>query len=283
MLGNNKEITAGDNSTNIQGNKVVVNQQNGMDYLQVRQVAMDIFKSNFYDLGEKVEKIVNERAEEIINKYLEQLQRAAPEAISNTADPDLRYSIYEVQKSYARVGNKEISDLLVDVLVERTLKQEESFLKIVLNETLTVIPKLTIRQMDILTIIFIFRYVGFKDDRPFGYLFGFLLPFINDIPTNESIYQHLQYTGCLSLSIGSLTFDSVVKMKFLHLFGNGQNDNEVIKNLTQSNPRMQQFVNNWNSSPLSHASLTSVGIAVAITNIKRKLGGYWDYSIWLKE
>ncbi|MEM5672126.1 hypothetical protein AAHB54_13835, partial [Bacillus cereus] len=42
----------GDNSTNIQAKNVTV-QQNGLSYTAVKEVAMDVFKSNFYDLGKQ--------------------------------------------------------------------------------------------------------------------------------------------------------------------------------------------------------------------------------------
>ncbi|MGR5910269.1 LPO_1073/Vpar_1526 family protein [Bacillus pacificus] len=71
-MGIKKELHAGDNSTNIQAKNVTV-QQNGLSYTAVKEVAMDVFKSNFYDLGKTVENTINERAEEIINEYLKRL------------------------------------------------------------------------------------------------------------------------------------------------------------------------------------------------------------------
>lgn len=213
MINDNKEINAGNYSTNVQGNKVTVNQQNGLSYQQVRQVAMDVFKSNFYDLGDKASQIARERAEEITNKYIGELHKRSPLSIENTQDPDIRYALYEVQKSYARLGDKEISNLLVDVLIQRTINQNESFEKLVLNEALTIIPKLTTKQIDILTLIYIVKYLNFKPEFkiPFEYYYSFLNPLINiiDIPTSEMCYQHLQYSGCLSISVASSNFNSV--------------------------------------------------------------------------
>lgn len=282
MIGDRKEIQAGDDSTNIQGNNVTVNQQNGMDYLQVRQVAMDVFKSNFYDLGEKVEKLVNDRAEEIVNKYLKKLEEESPEAINNTEDPDVRYAIYEVQKSYARLGDKEMGDLLVDVLMQRTMNQDESFEKLVLNEALTIIPKLTTKQIDILSLIHIMRYLNFKPEFqiPFEHYYSFLHPFINKriIPKKEIFYQHLQYAGCLSISIGSSDFNNIIKHKFPHLFDKVEDVNEIVSNF-----KLESFRNEWDTTKLCNSSLTSVGIAIALSNINRRLGVKWDLSIWVNE
>jgi hypothetical protein len=284
MLGDNKEIIAGDNSTNIQGNKVVVNQQYGMDYLQVRQVVMDVFKSNFYDLGGKVEKLVNERAEEILNKYLEKLQSTAPDSLSNTEDPDLRFVIYETQKNHARRGDNDIADILVDVLVNRTKVTDEPFLKLVTNEALEIIPKLTLRQIDMLTLIFIVRgYVAFEKIVPFDQYWNFLKIFSNEIPKGEVFYQHLQYTGCASISsVGSSKFENNMAHIYPQVFPNVI-DNEVQSKLIEINPEYITVLENWNNTLLCKTQLTSVGIAIALSNFNKKVETDWGLEIWIKE
>lgn len=284
MIGNNKDIIAGDGSTNIQGNKVTVNQQNGMDYMQVRQVAMDIFKSNFYDLGEKVEKVINERAEEIINEYFDKLNQVAPEKLSNTEDPDIRFLVYEAQKNYARFGQKEMLDLLVDVLVNRTIEESDLLMKIVLNEAISIIPKLTNKQIDILSLIFICKYVNFNKEVPFEDYYHTFQPMIEhtEIPNGEIFFQHLQYSGCVSISIGSSEFNSIMMRKFPNLF-NEKNVKQQIDTLCVSHEGLKYFKEQWDNTKLCNSSLTSVGLAIALININRKLGLDWNPGIWIRE
>ncbi|WP_040207181.1 LPO_1073/Vpar_1526 family protein [Neobacillus jeddahensis] len=278
MIGDKQEIIAGDGTTNIQGNKVTV-VNNGLSFPEVRQVAMDVFKSNFYDLGEKVEKLVNERAEEILNKYLGTLQSTAPEALSNTEDPDLRFAIYETQKNHARLGDDEIRDLLVDVLIKRTTNQNESFVKLVLNEALTIIPKLTTKQIDVLSFIFMFRYLTFVNPVPFAAFYNTINEIIKSegIPNNEIFYQHLQYSGCLSISIGSATSQAIMdnrKSQFI---------DDDVKPLISSYNTFPMYLQKWDNTKLCNSSLTSVGIAIALSNIKRKTGLDLDLRIWVHE
>ncbi|MBY7121764.1 hypothetical protein ILS93_06525 [Bacillus sp. 16GRE42] len=280
-MNDRQELTAGDYSNNIQAQKAIVNQY-GLSYENVERVAMNVFKSNFYDLGDKVDKLVNERAEEIINKYLKQLKETNAAAIANTQDPDLRFVIYEAQKNYVRLGDKEISDLLVDMLVNRTIEQNESFMKLVLNESLAIIPKLTIKQIDILSLIFIFNYARFNE-MPFEEYYPHLHPFIQDIPTNDMFYQHLQYAGCLSISIGSCTYESIMSNRFPYLFKEGIDYDEAVKDLNSLNPNLNLFMDRWNNTELCHSSLTSVGMAIAYTNLKRKVKISGDLSNWIHE
>ncbi|SHH12892.1 LPO_1073/Vpar_1526 family protein [Desulfosporosinus lacus] len=283
MLGDKKEIQAGDGSTNIQGDKVTVVVNQGLSYTEVRQVSMDVFENNFYDLGEKVKKLVNERAEEILNKYLKRLAEESPESINNTEDPDIRSSIFEVQKSYARLGDKEISDLLVEVLIKRTINPGEPFIKLVLNEALTIIPKLTTKQINILSLIYLVKYLSFipQFNVSFDTYSQLIQPFLTkiEIPTNEIFYQHLQYCGCVSISIGEANFDTIMIHKFPYLFKNNEDLNPAL-NL---HPHLVHIKSIWNSSKLCNSTLSSVGIAIALNNLKVKAGYDWNLNLWIHE
>ncbi|HDR7898942.1 hypothetical protein OCD85_15970 [Bacillus pacificus] len=284
MIGNKKELHAGDNSTNIQAKNVTV-QQNGLSYTAVKEVAMDVFKSNFYDLGKTVENTINERAEEIINEYLKRLTSKNPEALKNTEDADLRFIIYEAQKNHARRGDKEIADLLVNMLIERTITREETLVKIVYNEALEILPKLTLKQIDILTVIFIFRNVNFGSVYRIEELDNIMRLFIEDVPDEEFFYQHLQYTGCVSISMGSADFIEEVKKYYPNLVP-ASHENPYLafkENLKIVTPYLYEVLEAINKSRLSRCILTSVGVAIALSNFKKKTGSNWDLDVWIKE
>jgi len=281
IMSNNQAISAGDKSTNLQGKEVTVNQTyNGISYSDVKEIAMDVFKSNFYDLGEKVEGIVYERAETIINKYLEKLNSIDANLIKNTEDPDIRFVIYETQKNHARRGDENIGELLVDVLIKRTMTKNESLKNIVLDEALTIIPKLTLKQIDILSLIFLVKYFNFAVAVPIDFFIIQIKKLKKElvITNNEMFYQHLQYTGCLSISIGCVEFKKIIKTKFPQL-----NNEEETAKIIVSNPDLSSLEGLWNNTKLCNCSLTSVGIAVAISNIKIKTGLDLDLNIWVKE
>lgn len=280
MLNDKNEIKSGDKSTNIQGKDVTVNQNNGMSYSDVRQVAMDVFKSNFYDLGEGIDSLLYQRAEEIINKYLDKLLKDSPESLINTKDPDIRYSIYNVQKNHARLGNEDLADLMVDALVERTKLKEQDLLKLIMNESLEVMPKLTMKQIDTLTIIFILRYVNIKDVIPLNNLPDVLSLFSKDMPKDEWFYQHLQYASCISISIGSVDLEKVLNEKYQEQLPQGVDITSYFKN---RDPKILNLLDVWKNSRLESSSLTSVGIAIALSNFRQKTNNDWNLNIWINE
>lgn len=281
---NNQDASAGANSTvNQAGGDITVNNvQSDMTYERVRTISLDVFKANFYDLGEDVRQIANKRAEEITNQFIEKLLSENPHLLENTSDPDIRYDLFDIQKAYARLGDQEMADLLVDILVERTKSTEHTFKNIALNESLNVIPKLTSKQIDVITLIYLVRYYNFVAflKMPFDFYYQTLVKFLDiEIPNSEMFYQHLQYSGCLSISIASTSFADIFMHKFPHLFSNEAEFNSFISSYTD----MSQLKNKWDNTKMCHTSLSSVGLVIAMTNINRIMNSKWDMGIWFQE
>lgn len=272
MFNEKQKIDSGDNAQNYQAaNDITIN--HGMTYTEVKDVAMMVFKNNFVDLGHEVERLVNERAEKVITDYLKKLMNENPEALDNTKDPDIRYNIFEAQKSYARSGKEDVEKLLVDLLFERTISSGNEMKEIVLNEALTVASKLTKIQLDLLSISFIGRYIRFTAKThpsiyiqllgPFEYLFK------NNVD-KHSDYYYLTYLGCGDISIGSVEFDNMIRGKNIEGFETVESTGENILNYPILN-KMKVFWENQNRK-IQNMTTTPVGNILAIININNSLG-----------
>jgi hypothetical protein len=221
---NKQDIHAGDHSTNVQGKEVTVNQYTGLSYSDAREIALDVFRSNFYQLSGEAETIARHRVEEFTEELLKRLQTKHDSLLNSMKDPDMQYALYTAQKEYARKGDKNLSNILVDILVDRAAINERSLMQIVLNESLETVPKLTINQLDILTLVFLLRYtrrLHFSDIEDFKkYLIETVVPF-SDVPTESSNYQHLEYTGCGAISVLESKIESTFKKVYGGLFSKG--------------------------------------------------------------
>ena len=282
---NKQDARGGENSTVNQAGgdvKVSTTINYGMGYTETKDLFMDLFHIEFTKLGKDVEHLINERAEKIVVDYLNKLVQEDPNLIQNTKNPDIRYDIIEAQKAYARLGDQEMADLLVKILVERTKSTENTFKNIALNESLSVIPKLTSKQIDVITLIYLVRYYSFVPTfkMPFNFYYQTLVNFLAvEIPNSEMFYQHLQYSGCLSISIGSSSFASIFMHKFPHLF----KDETEVNSFISSYSDVSQLKNKWDNTKMCNTSLTSVGLVIAITNINRIMNYTWDVGIWFQE
>src|SRR5690606_21563385 len=130
----------GDSSTNIQAAGNVTVNQNGLTIGQAKELYDILFKENFVKLQADAKEVASQRASEIIESYLDRLNSKDPSLLGNVKNPDIQYVVYEAQKSHARRGNKELADLLVDLLVDRTGEKEGTLLELVLNESLETAP-----------------------------------------------------------------------------------------------------------------------------------------------
>jgi len=341
---------SGNNSTNLQGQSVVVNQ--GISYSDAKEIAIDVFKANFLDLSQQASQTAVARAEELVDNFIEKLKDRDPNSIKNMESPGVQYALYNAQKEYARTGDKELSDVLVDILVDRAGQKDRNLKQIVLDESISVVPKLTVQQMDTLSLVFLLKYsqnYTVVDDKTLkDYLRTYISPFVSDLSKEPSLFQHLEFSGCGSISMGARKIQDTFKTTYKGLFLKGftredfektfedfsnyeqllipcindnnllqicarsdehleellknlnitdlnkinqlkglfsrspMNANEIIEKLKSCESSIENFIEVWNDSSMKNMTLTSVGIAVANANIRRKTGISIDLGIWIK-
>ena len=206
MSGNDQKQHVVEGSTAIQAGGNVTIAKVGLTYSEVKAVALDVFRENFYKLGKVANETAKLRAEEITDEFFAKLQEEHPNGLDRSQDPDFQYALFTVQKEYARNGDKDLGDLLVDLLVDRSKQEQRNILQIVLNESLSTAPKLTESQLANLAVIFLFRYTqsyGIGNQEMLGEFFDkHALPFVDKVVKNSASYQHLEFTGCGAIGIG---------------------------------------------------------------------------------
>ncbi|MHB8355131.1 MAG: LPO_1073/Vpar_1526 family protein [Vulcanimicrobiaceae bacterium] len=287
MTGNNsQEQRSGNDSTNIQaGRDIVV--RHGPTIDEVRSIAELTVEANMERVRGVAEQVVLERVEHLREEVISRLAQEPPETIEKGKDPDFQYALLDAEKAYARKGDDEMAALLVDMLVERTRKHSRSLQHLVLGEALTVAPKIMPNLYDILTVIFLLRYVGTTANTFEGFLQfyrEFLPPFLGGWPPSFASLQHLEYAGCAS--IDTVTgYDPIT-----NIVGGATNvfpekvvpqGVDIRQVLRDAHPSIKQLLDSWQESQVKSASLTSVGIAIAATNLTRKTSMLIDLSIWI--
>ena len=224
-----QEQKSGDSSINLQaGGNISL----GITYAEARQIAQDIFNANFVKLSEDAHAIAKQRADELVSDYLRQLEQRNPAAIESTRDPDMQFDLYTSQKEYARSGDKDLGAILVDILVDRASTPERSLLQVVLNESLSVAPKLTSYQFNILSLVFVLRYtrrlnVGNLPQLG-AYLKSTVLPLLDGVHTDVQYYEHLEYAGCGSFNpLSTAQVPVLIKKNYPGLFAAGGDTREI--------------------------------------------------------
>jgi hypothetical protein len=231
-MSNKQDQTVSKGSTAIQagGNVTVITQ--GMTVSEVRALALDIFRDNFHKLASIARETAEARAETITEEFLAKLQQENPKGLEQSNDPDFQYALFTVQKQFARNGDKELGDLLVDLLVDRTKHDTRDILQIVLNESLETAPKLTEQQLAVLATIFLFRYTqnfGIQGHEHLGQYFDkYVSPFTTRLVKNTACYQHLEFSGCGSHTAFATSLPSVLGSVYQGLFMKGFERPEIV-------------------------------------------------------
>jgi hypothetical protein len=220
-----QDLSAGDHSTNSQagrdslqagrdlvqadGNVYLVN---GITYTydQIRQIALDVYNSNFLKLAGVAEDIARDRAERITREFLETLQARSPASLASMSDPDMLRTLYAAQEGFACSGEDDLEAALIDLLVDRAGQTERDLKTHVLNQAIATLPKLTKRHRAATTVIFATKYTQYAGPLDlstfYDYLTQYLVPFVADIPESSADFGYMEYTGVGSV----ITFASVI-------------------------------------------------------------------------
>jgi hypothetical protein len=322
----------------------------GLTHSETRQVAMDVFEANFIRLRDEAAELVRERAESLLRSFLEQAAREGLATIPEGRNPDFQYVLFSAQRDYARSGDEDLEELLVQLLVDRAKIQDRDLAQIVLNESLGVAPKLTSGQLDWLSLIFLMKYASISGANDLANLYRgfdtFIRPFVAGASREQSAYQHLEYAGAATHNAVKIEAPKLFTQNYPGLFrmglteldleevglseeaksalivpsrrnpalhqvnaatpggidsscqrlGLGADEAEKLKNLQGRRPVppaelraeliaalpwMAQLFDLWDSTPIPNLTLTSVGIAIAHANIKKRTGCDFDLSIWI--
>lgn len=346
----NLKQEGGEKSTNFQGQ--VVNVHNGITYSDAKEIALDVFNSNFIRLKREAAQIASERAEEITEKIIKKLNDANPKSLEEFRNPAMQDALFKTQKEYAKSGDKELGDLLVDILIDRANTPLRNMVQLVLDESLAIAPKLTIEQLDILTLNFILVQTVNKTIINLStfkkYIDESIIPFTENLTIERTTFNYIEYLGCGHIRVGDYgNLEDNFKRKYKAIFSKGfskeefetevgsfedyekftmpclhddtkhqiitmdellliekmntsnlekEIQNKLIAFFTKttfSNPELKQYLlsvnskmenvfNVWEKSLIKKLELSSVGVAIAHANYRRKTGVTLDLSQWIK-
>jgi hypothetical protein len=201
-----QQQSSGNNSTNLlaKENIVIVN-TSGADPQEVRRIVHDMleaYRDNFLKLSEVAAGRALARAQEFTIVFLNKLLTVNPSALSNVSDPDVQRAIINAQIEFACSGEEDLQQVLIDLLVDRASRSVRDIVTLVLNESITTVPKLTADQRSAIAICFMVRYTAYTPatlDEFYKVLEKNCLPIIVDLPTRYAAYQHIQYVGAAAI------------------------------------------------------------------------------------
>ena len=244
-----QDQSGGDGAINVQAAGSVTIISSGLSAEDVKTISLDVFKSNAAVLAASAKQVAENRVEEMTELFLEQLQKRNPEALNQAVNPDFQMALLDAQKAYARTGDKDLAQVLIDLLVNRTQHQSRTFREIVLSESLQVVPRLTAQHINTISVIFILRHTssfGVNDLDGLKNLFmRQLAPFVDSLVASEACYQHLAYSGAANnsggIQCGNVAIPEIWRLNYPWIFSKGL-PLEQYENFIKQYPDLRQFI-----------------------------------------
>jgi HPt (histidine-containing phosphotransfer) domain-containing protein len=196
-----KKQRSGDNSQNIQA--AVANF--GLGYEDVLAVVSNYVDTKLSTLSQAAYEEARDRVEELTVNYLRKIQDHHPEALENARDPGVQSAILDAQSAYAKMGDSDLGQVLVEMLVKRTESTDRNVQQLALTEAIAATGKLSYRHVNLVTALFLTIAVTFgaprDPDTLYSILRTHLSPFLKGLSASDSDIQYLADTGATRIEL----------------------------------------------------------------------------------
>ncbi len=206
----------------------------GVSAAEARQIALDVFHANLLQYKSVAFDTAQERGEQLTEKFLTKLQAENPAGLNQAKTPDFQDAVFTAQKEFAKAGDEDLGDLLVDLLVDRTKQEHRNLTQLVLNQALHTAPKLTTTQITTLSFLFVVQQVHFggagSAEALCDYFRRHLEIFVEGAHGGTATMGHLQFCGCgaaESMGIARIDYWEYLRNQYPGLFKVGFNQERV--------------------------------------------------------
>ncbi|MEV6396181.1 LPO_1073/Vpar_1526 family protein [Streptomyces sp. NPDC051907] len=182
--------------------------QYGVSYSDAKAIAMDVFRENFSKLSQNAYRVATGRAEEFAENYLKELHDREPGSIRNIEDPGIQSDILEAQAGFARSGDRDLREVLTDLLVDRTARPERTIVSLTLSAAIQTAQRLTDVHFAALSSVFAFQQLKFPrmthHEQVYENLVRCLVPFTRQMNAlKDADVHYLEALGCVTLGGGN--------------------------------------------------------------------------------
>lgn len=222
-------------STNAQAGRDLVVVQ-GFSPEDVQAVIREVITANALQMRDVAATVADERISHFAEKFIARASDE-PELVQATGDPDMQQAVIEAGLGFARSGDEHLADVLLDLLTDRAKEPPRTLLALVINDAVTVAPRVTDGELAILTLYW--RLVHTVSQRVTtldslsAFVHGEIAPLVSAVPRGDASYLHLQSLGCAFVQITSVPFEQIWLSTYRGLFTTGFLQEDITTDLWQ--------------------------------------------------
>lgn len=286
MIGDRQNQNVGSEGMAIQAGRDLIIQSSGLTVADVMDLCRSLLEDNFPKLREEANKTAQDNAERFAKTLEERLTSRTEEiVIEKLGEPDVQAAINDAVKASARRGESANTETLAELITERVSMSSDEYKDLVISEAITVVPKITKRQINHLSFVHYMVGIGTPNVQNLGQLESLSQAVL--VATNaafslsRSQRRHLEYAGTCSIAeiMEVDIYNGWMKQRLNRL---GYTDADIFKrDISVQSPTSKNLLDAFDTHcKKGEMSLTSVGQAIAIANLSTTLGKL-DYSNWL--
>lgn len=214
---------SGANSMNVQVAGDLV--QSKIALYSIEEVAKQLLNTSFGELPDDTKKQIAANQKTyfgVLSENLSTIIKRNDDLSKIINSPDFAYSSKVAALSASKSSSVVLHKNLASLIVQRINHDNEDLKRIVYNEAIATVAKLTIDQLKILTLCFLLRYTKshiVTSLETFNQYFNQqITPFL-DFKNTVSEFEHIQYAGCGNISsIGGWSYTGIIKQEYFYLF-----------------------------------------------------------------
>lgn len=218
LLGNRMKQSAGDNAQQIQGQTVLV----GMSYADVKDLCTTLIQSELALYAQAANAEAQKRFDTILDKLIDALTKIDEKYRSRFQEPAIQFAANETFKEFIRSGKEELSDDLIDLMIERIRVEEHTTKQALIDEARQILPKLSSVTISILAILTFSKLIINNKKSKFIAYMQKLSPLLLQVGNPQSMdIAYLEQIRCgqvLSFISASSEFTEMMQKNYSPMF-----------------------------------------------------------------
>lgn len=153
MLTNNKQEVADVQNSVVnqaQGDIII---HNGITAETAMEICKCVVRSELAIYTQQANETAHKRLDEISEKTIDRISSLKQELLQRFNEPAIQIALNETFKSHIAVGDEELEENLIDLLIERLNVQDRTTEQAIIDEARQIIPKLSPATIALLTVI----------------------------------------------------------------------------------------------------------------------------------
>ena len=215
------EITIKD-AGSVNPNAQTVNNNYGMSCEEVLRLVHELLKPELALYKQEAEKKALERVDVMSKKLLDRLIQVADDVRQRFQEPAIQFAVDETMKEYIRSGKEELSDDLIDLMIERLKVEEHSTKQALIDDARHILPKLPASAVAILAMLAFAKLILIRPRTQFIDCLKKLSPLLGQLRDLRSLdVAYLEQVRCgqnLSVIMSNSSFVKMMRKQYDALF-----------------------------------------------------------------